>query len=299
VTVAESEVTHIDVVALMTEALSESLDKRGLAWHGEPGVKHLRLDVDIVDYEPGNAFKRWLLPGYGSTILQVQGQLIDVGAGSVAGTISHERSVFIGGAYTIGAWKVIFDSVADDIAREIEKRAEDKDFVVTIAPWATRDTEIPVASKRQTFLLRPIRDSRPDKRRIGERTAAFDVSMGNVYFARSVPEFIAETVADELRAAGHTVDEPGGGREVEIELVTFWAHTDTTPLYWDVVGEIELRVQVLPAGVGHTMSPHEFSCRQSKRTYVWPSEKLMSGVLDDCLQELMAALRTDSIWLAN
>jgi len=173
----------VDVQRLFRAALEEALKDRGIQWTGDPTGDHFILNTEIIDYEMGNAFKRWLLPGWGSTILNVRGELIDGRDGSVAGNIDHQRSVHFGGLYTIGAWKTIIQSVANDIATDLQRRIEGKGFVISLASWAGRDIEIPAAEKPQTFSMGAIRDLREDRGRIGERHAAFGVSMGDIYLA--------------------------------------------------------------------------------------------------------------------
>ena len=76
----------------------------------------------ITDYDPGNAAVRWIAPGAGATVLNVT---CAVQQGGVAmGTINIQRSVNFGGLYTIGDWKSIFGSVADDIVDQLQKKMQ-------------------------------------------------------------------------------------------------------------------------------------------------------------------------------
>jgi len=94
--------------------------------------------------------------------------------------------------------------------------------VVHADAWLKRDLDIPVAANRHAFVLEKVNDRRPDKGRIGERFAAFGVSMGDVYFYRPVTAYVEEMIADDLRAAGHTVAENGKGRAVSVDIDQFW-----------------------------------------------------------------------------
>jgi hypothetical protein len=288
-------VPGIDSSALLREAMEAALADDDLLWSGNPAQDHYVLDLRILKYRPGNAFKRWLLPGYGSTILRVDGELLDPRSGAPAATLTHGRSVFIGGAYTIGAWKTIFRSVADDLARDLRNHSEGRGFFVSLSPWATRDVEIPLSAEPRPLRLGAFVDRRPDRGRIGERQAAFGASMGDVHFSRDVADFLRETVSDDLRAAGHTFVDEAAAPELTGEVLRFWVHTDTTPLYWDVIGEIELRL-VLATRPPRTTT---HACESHERTWTWPSKGVVAGVLDDCLTELMAALRADPIWRAT
>jgi hypothetical protein len=158
-----------------------------------------------------------------------------------------------------------------------------------------RDIDIPAAEAPQNFKVVEVVDSREERGRIGERFAAFGVSMGDIFFSPAVPTFIEETFADELRAAGHQVNIDDSGRPLAIEIVSFWTHTDTTALYWDIIANIEVGVV---SGVETDQDARRvtFTCTATERTYIWPSLELVTGVLDDCLISLMSDVRADPIW---
>lgn len=294
--VAPGKSYEIDAVGLMREALEAALGERDIAWQGDPATDRFVLDVVVEDYEPGNAFKRWVLPGYGATILQVSGVLTDASTGEVAGELFQERSIYSGGAFTIGMWENVFRAVAEDMVNELENRVEKKGFVVALKSWAGRDIEIPAAEVPQQFTISAVKDSRDNRGRIGERTAAFEVSMGPVFFYRMVPDFMEETVAAELRGAGHQVTEDGSGRSVSLDVLRFWTHTDTTALYWDVIGNIDITVTVDPGISDPVPVERTFRCETNDRTYVYPSLSMVTEVMDDCLVELMSEFRSDPVW---
>lgn len=298
VTVPPDSDYEIDVAGMMNGALKESLTEHNIAWQGDPLADRFLLDIVVDDYEPGNAFKRWLLPGFGSTIVHVSGKLTDRSTGSVAGELDHERAVHAGGAYTIGAWQTVFKGIADDITTQLQNRIENKGFTVRLKPWPARDVEIPVAQIPQKFSFLPATDSREERARIGERTAAFSVSMGSVFFDRQIPAFLGEAIAADLIGAGHEISVEGPGRPVSVEVVEFWTHTDTTALYWDVIGNIEVGISVGSESGDGDLRTASFTCEQTKRTWVWPSLDLVTEVMDACLVELMANVRSDAVWNA-
>ncbi len=78
------------------------------------------LNATIVHYQPGNAFSRWLMPGAGATVLSVEATLYD-GETEVA-HVNALRSISAGGGYTIGAWRTIFDTVAQDVVEELKPK---------------------------------------------------------------------------------------------------------------------------------------------------------------------------------
>ncbi len=290
---------EMDVAAMMKTALVESLTEHNIAWQGDPAADRFLLDVVIDDYEPGNAFKRWLLPGFGSTIVHASGKLTDSSTGLVAGELDHERAVHAGGGYTIGAWQTVFKGIADDITMQLQNRIENKGFTVRLTPWPARDVEIVVAETPQSFSFFPVSDSREERARIGERTAAFSVSMGSVFFDRQVPAFLGEAIAADLLGAGHEISVEGPGRPVNLEVIKFWTHTDTTAFYWDVIGNIEVGVSVGSESGDEDARTARFTCEQKQRTWVWPSLNLVTEVMDACLVELLANARGDAVWNAS
>jgi len=108
---------EIDVQKMLADALGNALRERNLQWKGEAAPK-LVLAADIVEYEAGDAFKRWLMPGWGATVLVVRGALVDADNRTV-GSVEAKRTVEAGGGYTIGAWETIFRDVASDIVTRL------------------------------------------------------------------------------------------------------------------------------------------------------------------------------------
>lgn len=109
----------IDIKQMLADSLTEALRKQKLLWAGGTSPK-LLLNSKIVGYEKGSAFKRWLLPGYGSTVLSIEGELRD--EDRLVASFQARRTVSFGGGYTIGAWKTIFADVAKDIVKDIRSQ---------------------------------------------------------------------------------------------------------------------------------------------------------------------------------
>jgi len=82
------------------------------------------LKSKLIEYEPGNAFGRWLLPGLGTTVCTVDAEILEKGTGALVGRVQSRQTVSIGGAYSIGADTYICKRVADDLIKEIEKRVQ-------------------------------------------------------------------------------------------------------------------------------------------------------------------------------
>jgi hypothetical protein len=87
------ETFEVDVVGLMREAMQQALREQQFEWTSGSTVDRFIVDLGIVEYRPGNAFVRWLLPGVGSTVLGVRGTVGDAKTGAVAASILHERTV--------------------------------------------------------------------------------------------------------------------------------------------------------------------------------------------------------------
>ncbi len=296
VTAAEGKAFEADALTMLREALDRELEQRQIRWGGDASMPRFILNATIINFEMGNAFKRWLLPGLGGTILEVKCDLLSGRDSSLVASFQHKRGVYIGGGFSIGAWKTIFSSVAADIANELEARLKGKGFVVSAEPWSARDIKIEPAKTRLKIKLVPLEDQRPEKGRIGERFAAFGVSMGNVFLSRSVTAFLSDTISDDLRAAGHTIQDTDQDVTVSGSLLRFWIDTKTTPLYWDIVGEIQVKLIAKSTKPVDSSRERLYAVRQVKRTFVWPTQALFNKVLDACMEELMQKIRSDSVW---
>lgn len=110
---------EVNVEDMLRRALTEKLTAEGLLWSNAT-TKKLVLDSKILDYDQGDAFKRWLLPGWGATVLTTQSDLRQ--DGQVVGTVDAKRTVSAGGAYTIGAWKTVFDNLSGDVVEDLRSK---------------------------------------------------------------------------------------------------------------------------------------------------------------------------------
>lgn len=110
----------IDIEALFEDALVKELENQALLGQKDD-TGAITMNASIIEYTKGDAFKRWLMPGYGSTKLVVECQLLD-SEGNVDAVAQANRSVDFGGGYTAGAWKKIFDDVAVDLVSELSSR---------------------------------------------------------------------------------------------------------------------------------------------------------------------------------
>lgn len=108
---------EFDAEQKMLDEVAKHLEEEELLWTGD-GPK-VGLMIRLVDYEKGNAFKRWLWPGYGSTILRVECDVIENDV--IVGSVDALRTVSWGGGFSIGAWSTVFGQLGDDIVKELKK----------------------------------------------------------------------------------------------------------------------------------------------------------------------------------
>lgn len=104
----------IEPVKAMKDALLAELNKAGLN-----GGDYI-INVELTEYQPGNAFARWLLPGLGGTYLKTKTTIIDPES-KILAIIPVNRTVAAGGAFTIGAWRECFQDVAIEIVKVLER----------------------------------------------------------------------------------------------------------------------------------------------------------------------------------
>jgi len=112
----------IDIRKMLTDSLAKTLKEKELYWSSTDDHR-LLLESNIIEYKKGDAFKRWLLPGWGTTVLIVRCDLVEED-NSIVGSVEATRTVSIGGAYTIGAWKTVFDNLANDVVEDLSKSPE-------------------------------------------------------------------------------------------------------------------------------------------------------------------------------
>ncbi|MDY3204024.1 MAG: DUF4410 domain-containing protein [Arcobacter sp.] len=112
-----SKVYEHNIEEFMKEALFEELKNNELLVSGNEAK--IDLQVSILDYQEGNAFKRWLLPGWGATVLKVEATLKE--NNDVIATSKIDSNIAAGGGYTIGAWKYVYTGVAKKLISDIKE----------------------------------------------------------------------------------------------------------------------------------------------------------------------------------
>lgn len=116
--VFEEEDEAIDIKSAMQKALVDKLKEEGL--YTQDPQNAFAIKPTVKNYDPGNAFGRWVMPGVGSTVVEVSSEVSNP-EGNAVGTIRTENSVDAGGGFTIGAWKYIFEHAASEIVTELKE----------------------------------------------------------------------------------------------------------------------------------------------------------------------------------
>lgn len=112
------------------------------------------------------------------------------------------------------------------------------------------------------------------------RQAAFGVPMGNVTFDPAERQL----VKDALEAALSRQPASASAEPYVCDIVEFGVNTNTTPLYWDVVGVIRLKLR--KGG-----REQDLSGTHTERTYLWPGEEVIARVVQESLRKAVEGAR--------
>jgi hypothetical protein len=145
-----------------------------------------------------------------------------------------------------------------------------------------------------TVRVLPFNDDRKDLDAEGQVSAAFGVPMGLIRFEPSPATLLGQAIVSEIKAAGHTVTDGAEGAQVTGAILQFEAHTATTLLYWDVIGNLAVSLQIPVARGTNPGAQLAYRARCLDRTYVWPSEAVIAGVMSKCVNDFSNQLRDDS-----
>lgn len=110
-----------DYVSYYQTELETALSKQGIHPALTNNERSLILESSIIRYEAGNAFKRWLMPGYGKTAIDVQVVVKDSTNNELIATIDVGRTISAGGGFTIGAYRTVFKDIAKAVAKQLKK----------------------------------------------------------------------------------------------------------------------------------------------------------------------------------
>lgn len=116
--VFDKEDDVVDIKSVMESALVDKLKAEGM-YSSDPN-EAFSIKSTVKKYDPGSAFGRWLMPGVGSTVIEVSSD-VSGPDGKTIGIIETRNSVDAGGGFTIGAWKYIFEHAATEIVTELKE----------------------------------------------------------------------------------------------------------------------------------------------------------------------------------
>jgi outer membrane protein assembly factor BamE (lipoprotein component of BamABCDE complex) len=168
--------------------------------------------------------------------------------------------------------------------------------VLNLAPRTQRAQPAPA---KFAIHLVPLTDAREETNRIGERTQLVKSMNNDVHSSQNVPDYFSAALADELQLMGGRIVKTGEDLQVSARLTKFWVTTDVTLLYWDITASVECDLSITRTGSPAAPVQKHFAGQKKTRTFIWPSEKLMSSALEGSLDDLFKKLRADPIWQAQ
>lgn len=128
---------------------------------------------------------------------------------------------------------------------------------------------------------------------VGHREAAFGVPMGDIFSERPIFEIVRNTVQTELINNGHTIVNNNENISIKGRINKFWVRTDVTALYWDLVGEVNIMIEVSSPTRRTPTLLGPYSGKNVERTYLNPSKELATKVLDKSLADAMHKMSSD------
>jgi uncharacterized lipoprotein YajG len=139
----------------------------------------------------------------------------------------------------------------------------------------------------------PVKDARTDAvgGLVGGRES-LGVSMGTVEMDPPPAVVMTSVLKAELASMGCEIVESGQQFQVSAQLTRFQVKTPSTATYWDVDGDVELAVVATGQGESRYEARHSATC--TDRTWVWPGEDVVQGVLTACIKDIGKRIRADA-----
>jgi len=149
------------------------------------------------------------------------------------------------------------------------------------------------ASPRGSVRVGPIRDARRDSvgALIGERTTLGNISLGMIEMQPPPAEALSQVLKAELASIGIGTTPDEAAASVNGQVKKFLVTTPATAFYWDINGAVELELVAQARDGRKHEGRYIASC--TDRTFVFPSDDLIGGVVMLCLKEIGAKLRKD------
>lgn len=138
--------------------------------------------------------------------------------------------------------------------------------------------------QNENLLVRVIvKDLRTPGVAASKREAAFGVPMGTITFDPTEVQVVKNLLEAELtkilRDKGIS-----SHRDYVCDLVEFGVNTNTTSLYWDVIGRIKLVLK-------QNGKEYNLFGTHTERTYIWPGERIIKKVVGESLKQVATGLR--------
>jgi len=78
------------------------------------------LTCEVTHFMPGNAVKRWIWPGWGTTVGRVGAMVQDTHSGEILIITEGQATVGGGGLTSVGAWSYIVPTAVKDIVGKLQ-----------------------------------------------------------------------------------------------------------------------------------------------------------------------------------
>lgn len=128
---------------------------------------------------------------------------------------------------------------------------------------------------------------------IGRRDAYGGVPMGDVFSERPIFDIIRNAIRAELMRNGHSVTTENEDISMRGKIRKFWVGTDVTALYWDVVGEVSIVIEVKYPTAESPILLGPYSGKNVERTHSNPSKEIATRVMVKSLEDVMHSMSSD------
>lgn len=275
-----------DAVAILREAAGDALTAADLDCHGQQAVC-ATLDLAATLRAPSPAFASASPP---IRILELAATFHGAGAKGGNAVVRYERSISAAGNLSTATWMRLADALATDLVTDFRFRASRGGLVVRLRAWAGGEATLSRASAPGAFHVAITGDDRADRETIGS------VGGRQVRAARTATDYLTEAITDELRATGHAIVPALDGRLVGSQLHKFWLATNPAASGYETTAEIELSLEVAPPPGVKRKKASRLSCRSALPSRDLPSEADLAVLLERCVADLLASLRSDPLW---
>ncbi len=138
------------------------------------------------------------------------------------------------------------------------------------------------------------RKGSPEPTLVGERQMRVESQKLDVMSKRPVSEVIIDALSSELIKNGHSVVEDNEDLSIKGKIQTFWLKTDVTPGEWDVIGEIQVVLEVVNSGNGESTLLGPYSARNNEVRSMNPEIIILDRVLSGTLSKLVKKISLDT-----